>query len=240
MKERKKTAIIATSLKIQKSNSPPTIAESPPPKGSARGQHMLVLSQLRNKNHRYVTCIAHNAKGYDGNFILRSVLENTDWKPEVITSGSKILSITFKKLQFIDSLNFLPMALTKLPISLGLQDSFVKGYFPHFHNTKENSRYVDPLPAPEMYGIETMASKEKSEFLKWHGELSRSSYVFLMELEIKKYCIQDVHILPMSCLHFREIFIATTGVDPFCKAVTIASACIKVFRWNFLQPDTIE
>ncbi|KAG8231307.1 hypothetical protein J437_LFUL006963 [Ladona fulva] len=190
------------------------------------------IESLGNKNYRYITCIAHNAKGYDGNFILRSILENTDWKPEVIMSGSKILSITFKGLRFIDSLNFLPMSLAKLPISFGLQDSLVKGYFPHFHNTKENSRYVGPLPAPEMYGIDSMTSKEKTEFLKWHGELSRSGYVFSMESEIKK-------ILHSRRTYSSEIFIATTGVDPFREDVTITSACMKVFRRNFLQPDTI-
>ncbi|KAG8238696.1 hypothetical protein J437_LFUL016575, partial [Ladona fulva] len=36
-----------------------------------------------------------------------------------------------------------------------------------------------------------------------------------------------------------EIFLASTGVDPFREAVTIASACMKVFRRNFLKPETL-
>ncbi|KAG8226562.1 hypothetical protein J437_LFUL004734 [Ladona fulva] len=164
---------------------------------------------------RSVTCVAHNAKGYDENFVLKSILENTSWKPQVIMNG------------------------TKLPQALDLQDPMVKGFFPHFFNTKENSRYVGPIPAPEMYGVDSMSTKDKAAFLSWHGEISVSGYVFSMEDETRKYCDQDVRILRYSCLRFRDIFLASTGVDPFREAVTIAGACTKVFRRNFLKAETI-
>ncbi|KAG8230772.1 hypothetical protein J437_LFUL017824 [Ladona fulva] len=84
-----------------------------------------------------------------------------------------------------------------------------------------------------------MSTEEKGIFLSWHGEISRNGYVFSMEKEIRAYCIQDVSILRLACLRFREIFLASTGVDPFREAVTIASACMKVFRRNFLKPETL-
>ncbi|KAG8225717.1 hypothetical protein J437_LFUL008102 [Ladona fulva] len=46
---------------------------------------------------KMITCIAHNAKGYESNFILKMALEKTNWKPDVIMSGSKILTITFSR-----------------------------------------------------------------------------------------------------------------------------------------------
>lgn len=40
-------------------------------------------------------------------------------------------------LTFVDSLNFLPMKLAKIPDVFGLQE-LCKGYFPHLFNTKAN------------------------------------------------------------------------------------------------------
>ncbi|KAG8227519.1 hypothetical protein J437_LFUL002408 [Ladona fulva] len=117
--------------------------------------------EFLGENNRQVTCIAHTSKGYDGNFIIKSISENTLWKPDIIMNGSKILSITYMGLPFIDSLNFLLMPLSKLPKCLGLQASIVKGNFPHFFNTKENTKYVGPIPAPEAYGIDSMSMEEK-------------------------------------------------------------------------------
>ncbi|WAR10253.1 hypothetical protein MAR_035329, partial [Mya arenaria] len=48
-----------------------------------------------------------------------------------------------------------------------------------------------------------------------------------------------VDILRRCALRFRQDFIHITGVDPFEKSITIASACQRVFRTNFLEQDTI-
>ncbi|KAG8227913.1 hypothetical protein J437_LFUL011841 [Ladona fulva] len=153
-------------------------------------------------------------------------------------NGTKILSISYDGLRFVDSLNFLPMALSKLPSALGLGESLGKGYFPHFFNRRENADYRGPLPPAEMYGIDSMSSKEREDFLTWHGEMSKT-HIFDMKAEIRKYCGQDVRILSSACLRFREIFLASTGVDPFREAVAVASACMRVFRMRFLKPDVI-
>lgn len=42
-----------------------------------------------------------------------------------------------------------------------------------------------------------------------------------------------------ACMAFRDIFIEETTVDPFDKALTIASACNFVYRKLFLKPETI-
>jgi hypothetical protein len=38
---------------------------------------------------------------------------------------------------------------------------------------------------------------------------------------------------------FRDIMLGKTGIDPLVDACTIASACNRVFRTNFLEKDTI-
>jgi hypothetical protein len=57
------------------------------------------------------TCLAHNLKGFDGVFILKTFLEN-NIIPEVICKGQTVLEIKVSQsnLRFIDSFNFLPMA----------------------------------------------------------------------------------------------------------------------------------
>ena len=46
-------------------------------------------------------------------------------------------------------------------------------------------------------------------------------------------------ILRRCCLEFRRIFMEKTDVDPFQKSLTIAGACMRVFRTNFLESNTI-
>ena len=54
--------------------------------------------------------ISHNSRGYDAQFLLRKFLE-LRWTPQLIMDVTKILSMIVENLQFLDSLNFLPMSL---------------------------------------------------------------------------------------------------------------------------------
>ncbi|XP_046391641.1 uncharacterized protein LOC124159770 [Ischnura elegans] len=184
--------------------------------------------------------IAHNTKAYDSQFILKSILEKTSWKPKLLMNGSKIMSISYSGLRFIDSLNFLPMVLSKLPAALGLPKETAKGYFPHFFNTARNSKYEGELPHIHFCGPDNMSSSERTEFTRWHKTLREDWYKFIMQNELVSYCIQDVNILRLASLKFREMFLSTTSVDPFREALTIASACMAVFRKNFLRSKTIS
>jgi hypothetical protein len=157
--------------------------------------------------------------------------------------------VPFVSMKFIDSLNFLPMALSKLPATFGF-DELSKGYWPHFFNTVENQNVVQPhLPDKKFYGFNSMKSSDRSKFLKWYSENENNLFDF--QKEITKYCESDVIILANACLKFRNLFMFATkpddesvndfknGIDPFHSTITIASACNLVFRTNFLNPDTI-
>lgn len=88
------------------------------------------------EEHKNFTFIAHNMQGYDGIFLLRYLLEQSV-KPKVILNGSKILSMVVPglKIRIIDSYSFLPMALSKLPKTFGIEE-MKKGHFPHLFNTQ--------------------------------------------------------------------------------------------------------
>ena len=226
------------------------------------------VATFRGKNTVYDFCkwlftpehdksivIAHNFQGYDSYFILNHL--NQQAIPyEVIYNGAKCMTLTTKRkgkkrklfaveIKFIDSLNFIPMALARFPKTFGL-DELCKGYFPHYFNKDENQEYVGPIPCQEDYGANGMKPEAREKFLTWHQEQVENNYVFDFQKEILKYCRSDVDILQKSCNLYREMFMHVTdtthddtGLDPFDKAITIAAYCMQVYRTKFLKKDTI-
>ncbi|XP_031338670.1 uncharacterized protein LOC116167447, partial [Photinus pyralis] len=189
------------------------------------------------KRFKRVIVLAHNGQAYDHQFILNYILTKTKFKPEMIMRGSKIISMYIDNVTFLDSLNYFPMALAKLPKAFGLKDNFRKGYFPYHFNTLENQNYIGPYPDMGYYGPNTMMADDREKFILWYNE--NKDKVFDMQKEIVTYCVLDVDILTLACLKFRESLIKAGNVCPFSEACTIASSCNKLFRRNFLKPDTI-
>ena len=189
--------------------------------------------------HKHCIVVAHNFQGYDGYFIKDFLIQNAIHY-EIIYRGAKSLSINVPlfNIKFIDSINFIPMALAKFPKTFG-QDELCKGYFPHMFNKDENQNYVGPIPCQNDYGVNFMKPGEREAFMAWHDEQVANNYRYDFREEIIKYCRSDVDILRKCCLLYREMFRKETDIDPFNKALTIASYCQEVYRTNFLKKDTI-
>ena len=183
--------------------------------------------------------VAHNFQGYDSYFIIKHLNENAI-PYKIIDRGAKCLSMTIPmfNIKFIDSLNFIPMGLAKFPKTFA-QPELCKGYFPHLFNKDANQNYVGPIPCQDDYGVNFMKPAEREAFMAWHQEQVENNYVFDFRKEIVKYCRSDVDILAKCCLLYREMFKEETGIDPFDKALTIASYCHQVYHTKFLQKDTV-
>ena len=209
---------------------------------------------LFTREHDKCIVIAHNFQGYDSYPILKQLNEN-GIPYDVIYNGAKCVTLTTKtrekrklfqiEIKFIDSLNFIPMALARFPKTFG-QDELCKGYFPHFFNKDENQEYIGPIPCQDDYGVNYMKPEAREKFMAWHQEQVENNYVFDFRQEILKYCRSDVDILAQCCKLYREMFkLATdttndeTGLDPFDSVTTIAAYCMQVYRTKFLQKDTI-
>ena len=195
---------------------------------------------LFSKEHQGCIVVAHNFQGYDGYFI-QDFLNKNAIKYEVILRGAKILSMTIPMfdMKFIDSLNFIPMSLSKFPKTFG-KTELCKGYFPHLFNKEENQSYVGPIPPVPYYSPNTMKPEAREAFLAWHKEQVENNYVFDFRNEIIKYCRSDVDILRQCCMQFRETLRdKTKGIDPFEDCLTIASYCHRVYRTNFMKKDSI-
>ena len=209
---------------------------------------------LFTPQHHECIVMAHNFQGYDSYPIIKYLNQNAV-PCEAIYNGAKCVTLKTKvkkshqfkiKIKFIDSLNFIPMALAKFPKTFA-QDEMCKGYFPHFFNKDENQDYVGPIPCQDDYGVNYMKPEAREKFMAWHQEQVDNNYVFDFRHEILKYCRSDVDILAQCCKLYREMLKevtsmdgdAETGIDPFDTATTIAGYCMQVYRTKFLQKDTI-
>jgi len=81
-----------------------------------------------------------------------------------------------------------------------------------------------------------MGEGERSEFLEWY---ETQEPPFDNRRVLEQYCQDDVRVLRQACRAFLREFMETGNLDVFLESITIASACNKVLRKRFLQPDTI-
>jgi hypothetical protein len=153
----------------------------------------------------------------------------------LILNGLKIVCLKMEHLTFLDSASFLPMALRKLPEAFGLSQR--KSWYPHYFNTAENLGYVGPMPSKEFFGHDEMGESERRDFLSWYED--KKDVVFDNRRVLEEYCQDDVTVLREACRIFRENFKNIGNIDVFLESMTIASACNKVLRKEFLRPETI-
>ena len=155
-------------------------------------------------------------------------------KPELITSGLKIMCMKMGHLVFLDSVSFLPSALRNLLEAFVLSAS--KSWYPHF-NTVENLNYVGPIPDISYCGANEIRKEDRSEFLVWYE--SHRSETFDTRRVLESYCQDDVTVLRQACRVFRRVFLKIGHIDVFVESITIAFACNKFLRKRFLKPDII-
>ncbi|XP_018368310.1 PREDICTED: probable DNA polymerase [Trachymyrmex cornetzi] len=163
------------------------------------------------KCFKKIICIAHNAKAFDAQFILKYLVEESEIteEPRVILNGTKIIVMTVGNTKFIDSLNYLPMRLADLPKAFGLKNTSDKGNFPHLFNTRENQSYIGPIPDARYYSPDQMKPEERMRFTNWHDEMIRANFIFNFQHEIVKYCRNDVEILRRACMALQKNFFET-------------------------------
>ena len=193
---------------------------------------------LFSDQHKGITAIAHNFKGYDGQFILHQVISLGVKLPKLIMNGNSIMKLELNGVRLIDSFNFMSCALAKFPDTFGLHE-MKKGYFPHWANTDQFCSYVGPYLDVKYYKPDSMSKEGREKFMVWYNEKVEQSVIFDFQKEIESYCRSDVDILRRGCGQFRKVFMKHGGIDPLLESVTIADACNKVWRQNYLPKGKI-
>ena len=158
------------------------------------------------------------------------------WKLEMIMNGLKVMCMKMEHLVFFDSVSFLPCPLRKLPEAFGLTAR--KSWYLHYFNTEENLDFVGPIPDVSYYGVNEMGEGERREIFAWY-ESQKSETIFDNRRVLESYCQDDVTLLRKACKVFRREFMSIGNLEVFLEKIIIASACKKVLRKRFLQPDTI-
>ena len=124
-----------------------------------------------------------------------------------------------------------------MPLCLGLGDDLEKGDFPfRLINLCNEGKVFDGHPPISYYDVGSKKPGERKAFEKWYDENRHRPFNYNLELE--RYCRQDVEVLTKCLVKFRRVFMNMTrvagkadyGVDPFHNTITIASACSKVYR----------
>jgi hypothetical protein len=102
----------------------------------------------------------------------------------------KITGHNLQTVRFIDSLNFLLCALSKLPKTFGLPEDLRKSYFPYFWNCAENLDVkLDKLPPPKYYGIHSKPPAEVDAFKKWYRQNRNQPFCLRDALPGKPICV---------------------------------------------------
>lgn len=210
--------------------------------------------------YKGTTWIAHNSGGFDSNFVHRW-LEQKGFDHTRIPSPTSLhrsLETYYKQLdiRFIDSFNFIPMALAKIGPAFNLPVH--KGDFPHRFSKMEHLSYQGPMPAcdtaDDWYSLATLrsSSSEKGDvavakFKAWHAE-EAAKYVPTTTApwnymdELKRYCKLDCDVLAGALVCLRDTFMnvedAVSGVgatafkiqpvDPL-SYLTMAQVCQKLY-----------
>jgi hypothetical protein len=95
------------------------------------------------------------------------------------------------------------------------------------------------MPDVSYYGVNEMFDSERKDFIAWYEGQKSSAAVFDNRRVLEQYCQDDVTVLQQACQVFGQEFKQIGNIDVFLESITIASACNKVLRKRFLQPNTI-
>lgn len=182
------------------------------------------------------TFIAHNGKAYDTWLIHHYLVRETNKRPtKLIMAGNKIMYMKIGSIRFIDSLNHIAQSLSMFPSIFGIKE-MKKGYFPYLFNVKENQNYIGKIPEIQYFSPDEMKPETRKDFIKWYNQ--QNDYVYDFQKELREYCISDVNILKRSMEIYIEEGITLNGLNPIACS-TIASYAMKVYRTNYLKPNTI-
>ena len=145
---------------------------------------------------------------YDHAFVLSELAKSSGATPDLLLDGNRVVQATIKldtigTITFKDSLNFIPMALSQMPAAFGFT-GLAKGTFPYMFNHPEHYHTVrQGLPEKEYYQPEYMTPAGKEKFERWWDEHKDDEFDF--DVEILKYCMDDVKILVMAVKSYLKV-----------------------------------
>lgn len=183
---------------------------------------------------------AHNMKGYDGRMIFDYLMDQCTPPQSIVWNGAKIMTMSYGKITFRDTLLHLPASLAQLPKMMGLNENdYKKGFFPHGFNRPEFQQYVGPMPPMEYFEPEMMSQKKKLEFMQWYDEeKQRVGNFYDFRRELIDYCVSDTRILAATIEAYMRQQMSRFPLNPL-SCITIASYAMKMYMTYFLPDNAL-
>lgn len=182
---------------------------------------------LDNKEMHGSTIFAHNGGGYDHQFVLRymednSIAHETIPRPNTLHKYLKVkISMTGEDtaIHFLDFLMFMTDSLKNIGNAFKLD--VCKGDFPHKFSIEEHQNYVGCLPKidaeEDWYGFKTMKDKSDLEECRQYWESQKQKYCTCYDgecsctklkwdykKELEEYCWKDVYVLAGAVKAYRD------------------------------------
>lgn len=211
--------------------------------------------------------LAHNARAYDLHFVLNGLCKIPEVKiVDVIERGSQILQMNIVhvlgpkngKVVFRDSIQYFQGRLKDFPKAMDIPD-LNKGLFPYgICAMKDYSKYEGEVPDLTYFGVHPEEEKcltsgkqnnlivsdsrwkDLTELFSWWKQQRDEKVVWKYQLELRKYCIQDVIVLTACINKFRLLFweISKEKIDVLTK-ITLPSLVLTLYRSLFMPISSI-
>jgi len=134
--------------------------------------------------------------------VMNELLQEMRVMPKIVQNGVKIYKLTVPRTKtsplstFLDTFNFIPVALDKLPKTMDV-NVLAKMFFPHDFNIEENYNRTDGRrPKKEDYGYHKFKKEKLKAFKEWWHEHKNDA--FNLGEKLLEYCQNDVEILVHS------------------------------------------
>lgn len=187
--------------------------------------------------HTYL--FAHNSSGYDSRLLFQFCKQYIIKKS--MFRGTKILNLCFGNLHFLDSLRHIQGSLRSIvkaflpPLEAA---DCQKGYFPYLANTVDNQGYIGTIPDESQFNPGQMKLDEYKEFKIWYDEQVSVNAEWNLEIELTKYCKQDVKALAAVLLAYETAHTSVHGISPL-RSITSASVAMNVYRNKFMPANSL-
>jgi hypothetical protein len=91
-----------------------------------------------------------------------------------------------------------------------------------------------------------MSREKKDDFELFYTVMTQQRKIFNFKKEFEDYCWSDVMLLTEGCMKYSKLSRENSklnesdvGYDPLVNCVTLASACNKLYRRNYMPSDMI-
>ena len=184
---------------------------------------------------KQILVVAHNMKRFDGMLLFEALSKSGFAPTHILTNGLSIMSATIgPNMRLIDSINFLLQPLSQLPKSYMLP--VTKKMFPHFATLRACEGWTGEWPTLEDFYHSRLLPDQKKELEDWYEQQDRSCAYDFWGI-MRSYITDDVKVLMLAFMKFREEFKAMMGTDPYTRNITLAGAVTEGLRVTQNNPS---